>query len=293
MIGMGKRVRANLLMAFAGNEDQKTIDIASAIELMHAATLIHDDVLDNSTLRRGRLPLFREIGVSAGILYGDHIFTKAFLLISELMDPVINKEISMAVSELLEGEMLEKKTSGDMSPDTGRYYTIIQKKTGVLFGIASKLGALQGGHEQDFVKKAYSFGIKTGTAYQIVDDLMDYFGTSLGKDRFNDIKGGLVTLPLIYLIERCSPDEMSYIGSVFGKKTADVKELVNLTKLMEEYNVPGDVAKRADELLKEAENSIGKEAYAEISPRFDVLYWVKEQVKYVQISDSGRRVCRS
>lgn len=271
----GKRMRARLFLAFAGSEKDENVNIASAIELIHAATLIHDDILDNASTRRGEPSLFSKRGIPESVLFGDYLFSRAFSVISEAMDPLLNREMTNALSELLEGEILEKQTSGEIHQDKEKYFSIIRKKTGVLFGLSSKLGAMQTG--EDLLKQAYEFGINAGTAYQIVDDLLDYFGEELDKDRFNDIKEGTVTLPLIYLMERCTEDERRQVGRVFAKKNASSADLDGIQKIMERYNVPKDVIKTAAMFLKDAEEALARESYAEVASRFDILSGIKEQ----------------
>ncbi|MFH1878128.1 MAG: hypothetical protein ABH883_04915, partial [Candidatus Omnitrophota bacterium] len=115
--------------------------------------------------------------------------------------------------------------------------------------------------------------------------------TSMDKDRFNDFTEGMVTLPLIYLLERCSPREMARIKSVFGKQPPNLKDLEKLAEMMETYNVPQDVMKKANEFLDEAERSIDNNYYADISSKFDLLSLIKEQAENVQSSDRGWRFC--
>ncbi|MDD4013865.1 MAG: polyprenyl synthetase family protein [Candidatus Omnitrophica bacterium] len=252
----GKKTRAGLFLAFSGKDDARSIDIAASIELLHEATLIHDDVLDHSELRRGRPSFYRQKGVSASILYGDYIFARAFSLISGLGDVAVIREITTALSEVLEGEMMEKERSGQISLTRQEYFEIIMKKTGKLFAVTAKLGAMERGEDKEFAEKAYLFGMTSGTAYQITDDLSDYFHDSLGKDRFSDIREGTVTLPLIYLVERCSGGERAFITSVLGNAAADRDDLEKITELMDLYDIRSEVARGAEEFLVQAGRSM-------------------------------------
>ncbi|MBF0233604.1 MAG: polyprenyl synthetase family protein [Desulfamplus sp.] len=288
----GKRLRAKLFLAFAGTESDKTIDTACSIELLHSATLIHDDVLDNSSTRRGRSALYRNHGIPESILYGDYVFTEAFKLISTLKDPVIMCEITSALSEVLKGELTEQKRKGDISLSRKEYLNIIKMKSGCLLGVSAKLGALMMEDKKLNSEKAYRFGIKFGIAYQMIDDYIDYFGTGKGKEIYGDIKEGVVTLPLISLIEKCSYKERRVILSHLKKKTEAIQKIL---ELMDVYGIAAGVLGEVDKHLEETKELFDGEVYKETNCYFDILLWIKEKIDNArkEYHNSRRRVCRS
>ncbi len=288
----GKKLRAKLLLAFSGEESGRAIDTACSIELLHAATLIHDDVLDNSSSRRGKAALYLERGVPESILYGDYLFTEAFKLISALKDPLITHETISALSLVLKGEIIEQSKRGEISLGRKEYFSVIEMKSGVLFGISAKLGALIRAAKGFDADSAYGFGLNAGIAYQMVDDYMDYFGADDGKEGFNDIKEGIVTLPLIILLERCSPDEKKYIGSVLLRKAPPGRATRKISELMDIYAVAQDVLAEAGKFTQRAGSWFEEGIYGGIRSRFDIVSLINDRIMHAQkeYRSSRRRV---
>ncbi len=291
----GKRLRAKLFLAFAGNGSGRVIDVGCSIELLHAATLIHDDILDNSHSRRGRPALYLEKGISGSVLYGDYLFSEAFKLTSALKDPVINHEMISALSEVLKGEILEQNSKGDLSLTKQEYFSIIGMKSGCLFGVSARLGALMREDGQIGTDISYLFGLNAGIMFQLIDDYMDYFTERDNKKRFNDIREGLATLPLIYLMERCSRSEKNMITSIFGRNNIDGKSLRIIIQLMREYDVAQSILDNVNDYMQKTERVFSEITQCGICDVFDILSWIKKWRNNAskEYCNSRRRVCRS
>lgn len=192
---------------------------------------------------------------------------------------MLNKEMTQALSEVLEGEILGKNLTGSMGQTKSEYLGIISKKTGALFGVTAKLGALERGWDKFSVRAAGMFGRTAGTAYQITDDLLDYTGPRRGKDKFNDIKEGTATLPLIYLAERCSPGDLALLREIFGNSAATVEQMEKVTEMMRTGGIIKETLNYIEDLLNDARELIGEEQYHEISEAFDILAWIKLQAE--------------
>jgi octaprenyl-diphosphate synthase len=249
----GKRLRAGLFFNFSRDYGDDAVKIASAIELLHAATLIHDDVLDASPMRRGRQALHAKRGVPLSVLYGDYLFSESFSMLAEIGKPRIWKEMTRALSETLKGEIEEQHCRGDVSLTEKEYLSIIEKKSGVLFGAACKTGLLLNEMNSPLAERAYRFGLRVGSAYQILDDCKDYFGHNGGKGRFNDFREGVITLPLIYLLKKCSKTEKGFIVKKLKDSKARSADFKKIKDLMKHYGVISDCCALAQAMLDGAE----------------------------------------
>ncbi len=232
----GKMLRAKLLFTFSGRINAKVFKAAAAIELLHMAALVHDDILDDATMRRGKQPLYLKWSTPISLLYGDYLFSSSFAMINDLDNLVFREEIINAARKMLDGEIHQQSRKGAAPLSRQEYFSIIEKKTGSLFGTACKLGAmLKGGNSRSW-QKAYKFGCCVGIAYQIFDDCVDYDGPQDGKQKFSDIKKGIATLPVIYLMKSCDKKEKEYIKNLFNKQKAAKKDINKIVRLMKKYN---------------------------------------------------------
>ncbi len=291
----GKRLRARVFFAFSKDTGEKPIKIATAIELLHAATLIHDDILDNARLRRGRAAFYTKHGIPTSLLYGDYLFSSAFSLIAEVNDPRIHKEMTEALREVLKGEILEHHRRRDTTLTKKEYLSIIKRKSGALFGIACKLGAMMRGLDEKDIERSHLFGISAGVAYQITDDYFDYFGQDSDKDKFKDLQEGFVTLPLIYLLEACSGSEKEAIVSILNDKSPAASGIKRVGVSMERYNVSAKVTTDIKDRLAYAAGVLPKSALQGLRSDFDILSWIGDRIKDVQkeYCDSGWRIRRA
>jgi len=200
----GKRLRPRLLLlaydAAGGRDLDQAIPLAAAIEIIHTATLIHDDINDHSDMRRNRPTVNALWGTTTALLTGDFLFTKAYHLMVPYR-PEVNATLAEACVALVEGETLQVETARQGTLDRETYFRIISKKTASLFAAAARLGALQAGADEAIVAALGTYGHNIGLAFQIVDDVLDLIGDPqvLGKPVRADLTQGKFSLPLLNL----------------------------------------------------------------------------------------------
>jgi octaprenyl-diphosphate synthase len=208
--GGGKRLRpAMVLLASAlGNKPPAgRFQVAAAIELIHTATLLHDDVVDESSLRRGRSTANSAFGNAAAVLAGDFLYSRAFQMMVSAGHPDVMAIVSDATNTIAEGELLQLMNCGD--PDLGETacLDVIRRKTATLFEASARVGSVLVAAEKDVQDALGAYGSHLGTAFQLVDDVLDYSGDadSIGKSLGDDLAEGKVTLPLIRTMQRSTP----------------------------------------------------------------------------------------
>ena len=219
----GKRMRPALLLLAAelcGYAGPRRVDVGAAVELLHTATLLHDDVVDVSALRRGRPSANAIWGNRRAILGGDFFYARACTMIVEDGDSEIVWVFANAIQRLAEGELLQLERSFDSSITESHYYSVIEAKSAALLQCACECGALLGGVTRSERRKLSEFGREIGVAFQLRDDALDYEAgeAELGKQPLDDLREGKVTLPLLLTLKRCTPAERGSIGSLL--KTA-------------------------------------------------------------------------
>ncbi|SUW57969.1 Octaprenyl-diphosphate synthase [Burkholderia oklahomensis] len=208
----GKRLRPALLLLVAGalgeNTSQKHV-LAAVVEFIHTATLLHDDVVDESELRRGRKTANALFGNAASVLVGDYLYSRSFEMMVGVGKMRVMEILSEATTIISEGEVLQLLNMHDADVDETRYMQVIRYKTAKLFEASARLGAVLAGADAPTEAAAAEYGRRIGTAFQIMDDWLDYAGTaaSMGKNAGDDLREGKPTLPLIYLIERGTPEQ--------------------------------------------------------------------------------------
>ncbi|MGR3220800.1 MAG: polyprenyl synthetase family protein, partial [Candidatus Anammoxibacter sp.] len=206
----GKRLRPALLLLSAkciGNYQPQHMDLAIVVEMIHTATLVHDDIIDDATVRRHVPSMNIEWGREISILFGDYLFSRGFTILSSLDSQLATLLLSQTVNILCEGELiqLEKRYNKDITE--ADYMTIIEKKTASLCASSCKLGTHFAGANKSATESFTKFGLKLGTAFQIIDDCLDIVGNEdeMGKTLNSDTKKGKLTLPLIKLMN-CLPE---------------------------------------------------------------------------------------
>jgi octaprenyl-diphosphate synthase len=233
----GKRFRPLLLMAAAalcGYEGERRHPLAAVIEFIHTATLLHDDVIDNADMRRGRAAANHVWGNAASVLVGDFLYSEAFQLMAEYGNLEIIKVLARATNLMAEGEVFQLVKRGDPEISEKEYLAIIEKKTSHLISAACAVGALLAGAPEDKVAALGRFGLNLGFAFQIVDDALDYtakeedFGKAIGKD----LDEGKMTLPLIRTLSRCSEEERQRIRSVVAGPARDETSLLAIFEII-------------------------------------------------------------
>jgi len=210
--GGGKRLRPMLHVlaaGAAGYAGDKHVKLAAIVEFIHTSTLLHDDVVDESDLRRGRKTANALWGNAASVLVGDFLYSRSFQLMVELDDMRIMRILADTTNTIAEGEVLQLLNIGNADVDEAAYLAVIERKTAVLFAAATELGGLLGGLPDDQVAALRTYGMELGYAFQIADDLLDYVSDAdtLGKNIGDDLAEGKPTLPLIYALQRADEEQ--------------------------------------------------------------------------------------
>jgi octaprenyl-diphosphate synthase len=183
--------------------------VATVVEMIHMATLVHDDVLDESDLRRGGETVNKRRGNEAAVILGDYLISKSFHLCSQLDDQRTALRVGEITSIVCEGEMLQNHHRGDFTVTREQHFDIIERKTGALIALACELGALQAGASNDVASLFFEFGELLGAAFQIQDDVLDLTGSEqvVGKNLGRDLQKGTLTLPVIHHLASLSDQE--------------------------------------------------------------------------------------
>lgn len=237
----GKRLRPMLTVAAAilfGRGSGHAINFAAAVEFMHNATLLHDDVVDESDMRRGK-PAARMVwGNKASILVGDFLLGQAFMMMVETGDIDALGVLSAASAVMAEGEVFQLAKTGDLETTAADYAEVIRAKTAVLFKAACEVGAMSGGADEAGRKALALYGLELGNAFQLVDDALDYGGETgaLGKNVGDDLREGKMTLPVILALEASSESERAIIASALGNPDATDLEVHQVVAIFNRHD---------------------------------------------------------
>lgn len=254
----GKRIRplVALLAARAFNhENNRHIDLATAIELIHTATLLHDDVVDNSALRRGRETAHMIWGNEASVLVGDFLYSRAFQLIVKIQNLEVINIFADATNIIAEGEVLQLINCRDPDTTHEAYFEVIQRKTAKLFEVAAQTGAALTSNDRTYIQAMQQYGMQLGIAYQLIDDALDYSSSAeqMGKNIGDDLAEGKPTLPLIHALKHGTPAEVDLIRTAI--KTGSNEKLNDILTIIESTGAITYTATTAKHYAKEA-NSI-------------------------------------
>lgn len=259
-ISSGKKLRSKLILKIAGENDT-TLKLCAVIELIHLASLLHDDVIDDSTIRRGRPSINALFGSKNSIMLGDILYSKGYYEIVNL-DPQIAKIVSKAVLDLSIGEMMDVDMGTQFSPNLDEYLKMIELKTAVLIEASAKSASIIAGLDSD----AYAnYGKNLGLAFQIVDDILDISADSavLGKPAFSDFKEGKTTLPYILLYQALNLDDKEILKSLWGREL-EAKESDWIRAKFKQFNIIQKCKEFAKDLGAKAIGSISDEGLKEI-----------------------------
>jgi octaprenyl-diphosphate synthase len=212
----GKRLRPVLVLLVAkayGYQGKAHHELAAVVEFIHTATLLQDDVVDESSLRRGRATANALFGNAASVLVGDFLHSRSFQMMVRLDNMRVMQILSDATNVLAEGEVLQLLNMHDPDVSQERYLQVIGSKTAKLFEAAAELGALIAGANDDQIAAAGEYGRSLGTAFQLIDDVLDYAGdaSEIGKNVGDDLREGKPTMPLIYLMEHGTPEQRDLV----------------------------------------------------------------------------------
>lgn len=228
----GKRLRPLLVLlagAATGGCSEQHIKFAAVIEFIHTATLLHDDVVDISSLRRGRPTANAEFGNAPSVLVGDFLYTRAFQLLVQLADMDILRHMADTTNTIAEGEVLQLTRAGDPSTSEAQYLEVITNKTAILFAAACYGAAKLNAQDEKIRQQQHTFGLNLGIAFQMIDDVLDYEGdpATMGKNIGDDLTEGKPTLPLIYTLQHGSPAEQTLVRDAITHKSAgNIEEIV-------------------------------------------------------------------
>ena len=212
----GKRMRPALLLLVAGAlgyQGTRHHDLAAVVEFIHTATLLHDDVVDESALRRGRDTANAAFGNAASVLVGDFLYSRAFQMMLAVDNMRVMQVLSDATNVIAEGEVLQLMNCHDADVDEARYMQVIHYKTAKLFEAAARLGAILCDATPELEAAMAAYGMHLGTAFQLIDDVLDYSGqeADTGKHLGDDLAEGKPTLPLIYVMQHGSPEQAACV----------------------------------------------------------------------------------
>jgi octaprenyl-diphosphate synthase len=271
----GKRMRPALVLLageLSGYAGPRTVQLGAALELVHTATLLHDDVVDLSDLRRGRASANAIWGNRRAILAGDFFYARACSMIVEDGDLGVLAIFADTIRLMAEGELLQLERSFDSSVSEEHYYKVIERKSAKLLSAACEIGGVIAGPTAAEIRRLAEFGNELGLAFQLRDDALDYQAAEvdLGKPRYADLREGKITLPLLLTLKRCSGSEHEQIIGVLKSarelslkvgfedvaKQAAALELAPVLAIIERYRGVEDTAKRAKEHVVRARSAI-------------------------------------
>ena len=246
----GKRLRPALVFLSGwkgpGAPSAELVRVAAVVEMVHLATLVHDDIMDGAEVRRNRPTVARRYGSAAAVLLGDALFAHALHLTTQFQTTAVCAAVSVAMRRVCAGEIVQTLRRGSLRVDRADYTRIVDLKTAELFRVSCQLGAEVAGHPAAFVAAASHFGRHLGIGYQIYDDLVDFFGEEarIGKTLGTDLTSGKLTLPLLVLRERLEPaDQERLAEELAGRRVPDLAgRLEQMRRLGVFGRVAGEVA---------------------------------------------------
>ncbi|HKB54485.1 MAG TPA: polyprenyl synthetase family protein [Ramlibacter sp.] len=233
----GKRLRPALLLLACGalgHQGPQRFNLAAVVEFIHTATLLHDDVVDASTLRRGRATANESFGNPASVLVGDFLYSRAFQMMLEAHDMRVMEILADATNVIAEGEVLQLMNMHDAGLDEAGYLRVIRSKTAKLFEASARLGAVLAGATPAMERACADYGQALGTAFQVIDDVLDYDGNTgeLGKNIGDDLREGKATLPLIAAMQRGTAEQARLIRHAI--ETGGVDELGHIVAIVKQ-----------------------------------------------------------
>ena len=227
----GKRLRPALLLLVSGAlgyQGPQRFNLAAVVEFIHTATLLHDDVVDDSTLRRGRATANEMFGNPASVLVGDFLYSRAFQMMLDARDMRVMEILAEATNVIAEGEVLQLMNMHDASLDEEGYLRVIRSKTAKLFEASTHLAAVLAGSPPAVEQACADYGQALGTAFQVIDDVLDYDGDAaeMGKNLGDDLREGKSTLPLIAAMERAAPAQRDLIRGAIEQGSVDALDTI-------------------------------------------------------------------
>ena len=258
----GKRLRALLTLGSAKmcgySKGTRDINLAACVELIHSATLMHDDVIDNGSLRRGKKTLNKVWDNQSSVLVGDYLLSRCFEMMVEDGNLEVLKLLSSTSSKIAQGEVLQLQHQGEVDMLEETYLKIISAKTAELFAASTKVGAILSDMKNKEKEALEFYGRNLGLTFQIADDTLDYnselklFGKEIGKDFYE----GKITLPIILLFQKANNQEKEKLKHIFSKNTRDESELSYSLSLIKKYEIIKECYEKAKHYINLASNSL-------------------------------------
>jgi len=258
----GKRLRAILTLGSSRlcgyTKGSRDVNLAACVELIHAATLMHDDVIDNGKIRRGKKTLNDIWGNQSSILVGDYLLSRCFEMMVEDGNLEILKLLSSTSAEISQGEVLQLQHKGEIDMLEETYFKIISSKTASLFASATRVGSVLAERENKIKDALEFYGKNLGLTFQIADDTLDYnsdlkiFGKKIGNDFFE----GKITLPIILLHQKVNDQEKKKLSQLFEKDSRTDEDLNEVLILIKKNNIINDCYKKAEHFIDMASNSL-------------------------------------
>ncbi len=282
----GKRLRPILVVLSAkacGYEGADAHTLASVVELIHVASLVHDDVLDEAAIRRGRETLQTKWGNKVAVLVGDYLHARVLsMLVSRRADDPAMTILADTTQAMCEGEVIHAYKSGDFDISEEEYLKIISFKTGKLIAASCTLGAHLGTNDEQQINAITTYGQQIGTAFQIVDDLLDFVEDpeKLGKNAFGDLREGKLTFPIIHTRKVCNADEKQTLEKVLSPNTDETEAITFVESLFQKYGVEPHCLKVAQGYADRAKAALAK------IPQSDARTALQDLADYVVSRDS-------
>lgn len=255
----GKRMRPALVLltaGAAGYQGRAHHELAAVVEFIHTATLLHDDVVDESDLRRGRDTANAVFGNAASVLVGDFLYSRAFQMMVGVGSMRVMGVLAEATNVIAEGEVLQLMNCNDADVDVESYLRVIRYKTAKLFEAAARLGGILGGASAEQEEGLARYGMHLGTAFQLIDDVLDYSGVEgeTGKHVGDDLAEGKPTLPLIHVMKNGTPEQAALVRQAIEQGGLD--ELTAILAAIEETGALAETRRRAEAEIEAAKQAI-------------------------------------
>ncbi len=257
----GKRIRpAVLLMAarLAGYTGDRGVVYASVVEFIHTATIVHDDIIDDSDLRRGRLAVHSQWGNDVTVLLGDYLYIKSMALALTQGELHIIQLLCDVTLQMIEGELYQLTKNGDPDITEEEHFEIIRRKTACLFSGCTRIGGMLAGLDEEKVRALGEYGFKLGIAFQLVDDLLDLTGNteSLGKPVASDLREGKITLPLIYLLQDGDAAARELVRRVVRERALSADQWAEISRQLNAHGVLDRAYQKAVDVAEDAKRQL-------------------------------------
>jgi octaprenyl-diphosphate synthase len=264
----GKRLRPALLLMVAralGYQGRDHVLLAAVVEFIHTATLLHDDVVDESDLRRGRPTSNAAFGNAASVLVGDFLYSRAFQMMVEADSMRVMRILADATNRIAEGEVLQLLNIRDPTVDESRYLGVVERKTATLFEAATRIGAILAGAGGATEEACARYGAAIGTAFQIIDDVLDYEGSAekIGKRVGDDLREGKPTLPVIHALRAASPGHRTQVENAIREGSGDFAQIAQIVHANGSIDYARRCAQQQAQAAAQALSALPASAYRE------------------------------